>query len=406
VNAEEPSLLRRTLVAAAATRFGVFIVAFATTSLFGVAAAPWDWRFPRGAETFHGLLGRFFNPWAHWDGVWYIKIAQGGYADVGGSTAFFPLYPFLLRYAGYAFHGNLVITGIVLSLIFYAAAVVLLYRLVSLDYGPRVAYRTVLYLSVFPTAFFLQAIYTESLFLMLSVACIYWSRLGRWRLAGLAGLLAALSRSSGVLLLAPMVIIYYEARQWRLKDTDANAANLLMVPEGLLVWMTYLSLGFHRPLLFLEAQGQWRRAFALPHYAVWRGLVAALEALRQLLSGQVALLYWQAPSVSAVAPAALPNILAFATLTMAGALLFSGARRLPLAYSVYALLSIGFPLLYPSQSQPLLSLPRFALTTFPLFIALALVTERRPRLHVAVVVAFLVVLVWATARFATFGWVS
>ena len=66
--------------------------------------------------------------------------------------------------------------------------------------GAKSALWTVVFLSVFPTAFFFQAIYSESLFLLLSVACFLAARRGRWALAGAAGFLASLTRNTGLLL--------------------------------------------------------------------------------------------------------------------------------------------------------------------------------------------------------------
>ena len=108
--------------------------------------------------------------------VWYIKIATTGYADGDGSTAFFPLYPMLLRWLGVLFRGNLVSTGIVISLVCYAGCVWLLYRLAKEDFDDGVASRAVVYLAIGPMSFFLQAVYTESLFLFLSLACFVCAR--------------------------------------------------------------------------------------------------------------------------------------------------------------------------------------------------------------------------------------
>ena len=189
--------LTRALVAAVGSRVLIFAVAFAAAALIGVHGLPVGWRFPLRAEVFSGWLGSLFNPWAHWDGVWYIKIATSGYADADGSTAFFPLFPMLLRYVGVLLDGNLLITGIVISLLCYAGCVWLLYRLVRRDFDDELASRAVIYLAIGPLSFFLQAVYTESLFLLLSLACFVFAREGRWRLAGVMGLLATLTRSTG-----------------------------------------------------------------------------------------------------------------------------------------------------------------------------------------------------------------
>ena len=119
-----------------------------------------------------------------------------------------------------------------------------------------------------------------------------------------------------------------------LRRTDGHVVNLLLIPEGLLVWMTYLSLTFGKPLLFADAQAQWQRVFAAPNYAVARGIVAAVQGLRQMrlppvprpvLGGPAAgrrPTAWRPPTSSTSPSSAL-----------AGLLLCYGARRLPRAYS-------------------------------------------------------------------------
>ena len=370
------SPLRRALAVAVGSRLFIFAVAFAAAALIGAHGLPWNWRFPAGAEVFHGPLAHLLNPWANWDGVWYIKIAKSGYADADGSTAFFPLYPLLLRYVGVLFGGNLVVTGIAISLACYGGAVWLLDRLARADFGDAVAARAIVYLSIGPLSFFFQAVYTESLFLFLSLACFVCAREGRWRLAGLTGLLATLTRSTGVLLLVPMLVFYYEQRGWSLRRTDNKVINLLMIPEGLLVWMTYLSLAFGKPLLFAGAQAQWQRGFAAPNYSVARGVLAAAQGLRQLVAHQYLKLYWEVPRPSSAYSIATANLINLAFLVIAGLLLLYGARRLPAAYSLYALAALAYPLFFPSRYVPLMSYPRFTLTVFPLYIALALFTLR------------------------------
>ena len=182
--------LARAVAAAVGSRILIFAAAFFAVGLIGYQKLPIGWRFPARAEVFRGSLGHLLNPWAHWDGVWYIKIATTGYADGDGSTAFFPLYPMLLRWLGVLFRGNFVSTGIVISLVCYAGCVWLLYRLAKEDFDDGVASRAVVYLAIGPLSFFLQAVYTESLFLFLSLACFVCAREGRWRLAGFTGLLA------------------------------------------------------------------------------------------------------------------------------------------------------------------------------------------------------------------------
>ncbi len=387
-------------------RLFILFAGFAATYVFGIRDASWAVRFPERAEVFTGPLGHLLNPWAHWDGVWYIKIAAAGYADADGSTAFFPLYPLLIRWLGVVLGGNLLTSGIVISLVCFAASVWLLYRLVEADFGQKVAVRSVVYISLFPTAFFFQAVYTESIFLLLSLACFWWARQERWRLAGLAGLLAALTRSTGVLLLVPMAVFYYQRRGWRLRRTDAQVANLLMVAEGLLVWMTYLSVSFGKPLLFADVQQQWRRALLWPNFTIARGIEGGVQGLRQLLSGQYLDLYWQVLQPGDAYRVAIANLIGLAALVIALLCLFYAAKRLPPAYSLYGAAAALFPLFFPARYIPLLSYPRFMLVAFPLFVAMAAFTRDRPRAHAAVLVAMVLGSVALTAMFAVFAWVA
>jgi hypothetical protein len=400
------AMLWRVVAAAAVTRVVLAITAWLSTYAFKVQTSSFSLRYPRYAEAYQGFLGHLLNPWARWDGVWYIKIAHSGYASADGSTAFFPLYSVVLRYLSYVFDGNLVITGIIISLACYFAACVLLYKLVAIDFSPRVAYWSVMYISVFPTAFFFQAVYSESLFLLVSVACLYWARVGRWRLAGLAGLLATLTRSSGVLLFVPMAMLYYEQRDWQWRRTDAHVANLLVVPEGLLVWMAYLGLSFHQPWLFAEAQSVWKRGFALPTTALWHGVEAAVQGARQILSGQYVTVYWPVSRPADAYQVGFANLINLAALIIVALFLYYGARKLPRAYTVYGALALAFPLCFPAHYFPLYSMPRFALGAFPAFIAMAIWGERHPRAHIVVIALFALSMLVLTAKFAVFSWVS
>ena len=399
------SPLARVIIAATGTRLLVLGVAFATVAVVGIHGVPMSLRFPSGAETLSGWLGDLVNPWAHYDGVWFIRIASRGYASTDGSTAFFPLFPLMLKYLGMVL-GNLVVTGIVISTACYAVSVWLLYRIVSSDFDRETTSRAAVYLCVGSFSFFFQAVYTESLFLALTLACFVLAREHRWVLAGLVAALAALTRSTGVLLLIPMAIYYYESRDWSIRRTDRHAAGLILVPVGLLLWIAYLGLRFGKPLLFAESQGQWHRQLAAPNFTVARGVQAAAGGLLQLLSMQSERLFWNAQTHRGSFDLAVTNIVALGCFTIAGLLLWYGARRLPRAYWWFALASLAYPLCFPSSFSPLKSYPRLALVVFPLYVCLALFPRCRPRLHRAAVVAGLILLVVFTAKFALFSWVA
>ena len=153
------------------------------------------------------LANAFAAPLARWDSVWYLTIAKSGYAADIHRLAFFPLYPWLIRVVAVVTRSDLV-AGVLISLVAFAVALGLLQRLVRLDFSEEVARTTVMLVAFCPMAMFFSAVYTEALFLALSVASIYSARRERWLAAGALGALAALSRNGGIALLLPLAMLY------------------------------------------------------------------------------------------------------------------------------------------------------------------------------------------------------
>jgi hypothetical protein len=147
-----------------------------------------------------------FTAWERHDALWFLRIAADGYRADDGSGAFFPLYPLLTRAVGTALGGHWLLGAYVVSNVALVVALTVLYRLTERELSDLAARRTVLYLAVFPTAFFLYAPYTESLFLALVLGSLYAARRSAWLLAGGLGALAALTRSTGLLLVLPLVV--------------------------------------------------------------------------------------------------------------------------------------------------------------------------------------------------------
>ena len=428
---------RRAFLAAAGTRVFLIAVALVTTFTVGLRARPVFMRDPAHIEVFTGFARRLLEPWANWDGVWFIRIAAAGYHSHAFSQAFFPLYPLAVRAVAPLAGDFYVVAGVVVSLTCYAAAMVLLYRLALLECGSRVALWSVVFISVFPTAFFFQAVYSESMFLLLTLLSFSAGRRGRWWLAGVAGLLAALTRSSGLLLLLPLALMWWEQRRGarvRLPGGPAEAAAslagsaspagaasnsvarhasrsptvlslgwLLLVPAGLGLYMAYLWRAFSDPFLFSAVQGFWGRRSSSPPAAIWDGAVAAYDGVRWLvLHGVGAVLSGPHTVSGGLQSDVIANPLEFLALLAAVVLVVVCWRRLPAAYTLYGLAALLFPLLYPTTARPLDSLPRFLAVVFPLFIALAAGVVERPVWRWTVVALFGSLLVLATVLFASF----
>jgi hypothetical protein len=362
------------------------------------AAAAAAWGLSARADAFDpGHVTRPFGPvgdalvapLARWDSVWYLAIANDGYAPGDARrAAFFPLYPLLVRAAG-AVVGSPLVAGALVSLACFALALVLLHRLTELEIGTRAAGPAVWALALFPGAVFFSAVYSEALYLALSVGCVYAARTGRWAWAGTAGALAAATRSAGVLLIVPLALLWLaQTRGHRVRPGDA--AWIAVVPLGLVAYGASLALWGSDPLAPLHAQEVWFREFAGPFLGTWDGAVAAWRGIHDLGD-----------------PGARADVVLFGFLLAAVPAVAGVLRRLPAAYGAYVVCALALPLSYPVGPQPLMSLPRFLAVLFPLFMWLGLWLAEGGRLRrAAVLVPSAAGLVAVTAVFATWHWIA
>jgi hypothetical protein len=383
---------------------------------------------PPGLTSGFGWLGdRLAAPGARWDSAWYLSIAQHGYegfvhgAPQSSRGAFFPLYPALIGLFG-RLGAPLVPVGLLVSGGAFAVALYGLHRLTALEAPAPLrsdaARLSVLALAFFPMSFFFSAVYSESLFLALSIGAFWSARHGRFVVAcALAGCASA-TRNAGVVLLLPIALLYlYGPREDRPPDRpdagrlqpryrlrrDAFAAAL--VPLGVAVFMAYLAATGGDALLPFHAETVWKREFVGPIHTVWTASAAAFEGVRQVVSGQTAHRYFAAghgnPLISAQHNV-VDWLFAVAALVGAAGVL----RRLPLAYGAYIVAALAMPLSYPVHYEPLMSLPRFAVVLFPLFMWAGIALARRPRVRAPALVASAALLALFVAQFATWHWVA
>jgi hypothetical protein len=348
-------------------------------------------------------LGSFTDIWARWDSVFFLRIAEHGYDSLTRSAAaFFPLYPAFVGFLGRVFFGHYVLAGIVVSLAAGLAAFVLLYRLAEPRLGAEGARRTVLYLALFPMALFLQAVYSESLYLVLCVGAFFLAERGRFLPAGIAAGLALLTRPVGIALLPALGLL-----AWRSRDSRGALARLAAAPALFAVYPLLLWRERGDPWEFLHAQGIWTRHLspAGPLGGIWDGLRAGWAGIQQLASGSHTHAYWTAVEGTDPMRAAAINLECLAALVLFTALTVVAWRRFGAPYGLFAALSLAIPLSYPSERWPLLSLPRFGLVVFPLFMALAAIGGR-PRVHIAIVSISSLFLGVAVTQWALWQWVA
>jgi hypothetical protein len=344
-----------------------------------------------------GLL----NYWAHWDGAWYSEVATEGYAPrAPESTAFFPLYPMLIG-LGTNIFGGPAMWGILISLASTLFTLYFLYRISEKLFDERAAKYATLAMAFFPTAFFLNAVYTEAPFLALTTGAVWAAMVRRdLLLAGILASLAAATRNLGILLLIPLA---YE--WWRNREEFGGMrglAPLALVPVGVSVYTAYLWVRFGDPLVSARQQGEyWGRTLTNPITTYENAAATAAEGAGRWLDPVPLFLGESAgPSLEA------SNTLSLVFLVLVIAAVWVAFFVLPPGLSVYTAIITLLPVLTPSPSFPLMSMPRFALGAFPIFLVLGFLLSRS-KAGSAIWFAICIPLgVALTALFVTWRWVA
>ncbi len=301
------------------------------------------------------------NLLARWDTYWYYSIATEGYHwDASRfqheNVVFFPLYPLLMRWIGNAIGGHPLAGGLIVSLASFAGAIVLLYRLAAEELGRQYAGPVLLLVATYPFALFYSAVYTESLFLFLTVGAFYAMRRRRFAAAALFGLAAGLTRPNGLWLSFPLLWMAFDRRAETLPGRRRTAVVAALAPmAGAAAYSLYLLVRFGDALAWMRGQSAW-------------GLPLALR-----IGAHDGIVFTRAPSefYTDVMTWAF-NIVAFG---WAAASIKPIYRRFGAPYALWVGLNIVPPLL----THLFMSLGRFTAILFPLFWLLA-TTLPRPRL--------------------------
>nr|BBH92681.1 hypothetical protein KTA_08800 [Thermogemmatispora argillosa] len=318
--------------------------------------------------------------WKRWDAIHYVEIAQFGYRSPFDS-AFFPLFPLLIRICAHIVgnHGYFIF-GVIISNLALLGSLFTLYQLASEALGEQVSRRTLLYLCIFPTAFFFFTAYNESLFLLLVTSCFLALRRRRWWLAGLLGMLAALTRSPGILLVLPYLWeawatrtslgLFPERGEWR--AFILRVLPVVLIPLGTGLYCLYCWHLFHSPFSFAAVQYRWAHRTVWPWEGIWKALVE---------------LFWLQPAGSLFSVHLVLDLSATLGFIVLAVL---GWRRLRFSYTLWIAALLLLYLIEPSINQPdsLISNQRFVLEMFPGFMTLAALACEHPRLHQAITLIF------------------
>lgn len=317
-------------------------------------------KFLGGGPTNYQLSPELFA-WANFDGEHYLSISIIGYR--GLEQAFFPVYPSLISFFAEPLSKDIfsslmysTLVGIIISNIALIFALLLLFELILLDFSRKIAYLTIISILIFPTSFYLGAVYSESIFLLLAVGSFYAARKKKWWLAGILGGLSSATRIFGIILLPALII-----ECWQQKASRKQFLWLMLIPVGLLSYMAYQWATVGDPIAFYRLQ----KIVGEQHQS-------GITLLPQVLFRYVKMLV----AVDINNPIYQTILLEFIT-GIAFFLLpiYGYFKKIRVSYLFFAL----FGFLTPTIQGSLSSVPRYILVFFPSFIALAILINGFPK---------------------------
>lgn len=359
-------------------------------ALFAGSSLPEGYNSNGGYTEAYELEG-FWSLWMRWDTEWYVEVAQEGYdyiPNTSSEVGYFPVYPLLMRWLAPLF-GNPIASGMVISSVSLIVALLLLYRIALQDTERKaVARRTVLYIMLYPAALFFIAPYTESLFLLLSLASVWAARKQQWIWAVAFGAIASATRVQGFLLIALVGMEWLNTHGWYIRrENDKNYPSLLsvlnnhwqtgllvaLIPSGLIAYMAFQWVEFGTPFAFVNSHTTIASDLGnIPFVGVIFGEIAWT---------------WRGENPD---PWIVP--LGLSALIFALATLKTMWHKLPESYVVY----IALMILVPMWTGPMYSMTRFVGVMFPVFMVWAIWGARRKLIHLTYITIALLLLCLAT----------
>jgi hypothetical protein len=291
-----------------------------------------------------------------WDSYWFQQIALHGYAE-DADAAFFPAYPFAIRATMLVLPVGSLGAALLVSNACFLGALIVLYALTSREFGVQSARRTVVLMAVFPTSFFFLAPYSESLFLLAVLLSFWWIRSGRWERGAGAGVVAALTRSFGALLVPALLV-----EAWGVSG-DGRKRRMVLACTPMLGLFAYAAYWFVRSgdaLRPIHAQGAWMRSTSFFGFTLGWAVLFALRGITQLphLRG-----LYRTMDLVLTMLLIIPVIVRW--------------RSMALTYVVYVACVILTTLSYAPPGRPLVSDPRLFLILFPSFWAMSSLLGKR-----------------------------
>jgi len=211
-----------------------------------------------------------------YDSQHYINIAKYGYNNYdaypkiqgqnyvkGAEAAFFPLYPMLIRmlfFIGIEAH----VAGFIISNICFFFILFFLKKFL-IQNGIKV--NMPLYIVAFyPLSMYFSAVYTESLFILLTIMCFYFAHNKKWWAAGITSFFASLARNAGIFLSAFLFFEYLHSINFKIKNIKKEILTAGFPVLGLSSFLFFEQIKYNDFLKFyhvnfLECFGRERTTF-------------------------------------------------------------------------------------------------------------------------------------------------
>ena len=402
-----PPLLKQALTLTLIWRICLFCLALSASFFFKYAPT-----FPYSAELLRTGLEPWLFSWANFDGVHYLRIITKGYESAALIQAFFPAFPLVIKLLLVVLQIKVsqltvIIAALLVNFGLVSALLVLLFMLVQIDYSETVARNSLVVLLLFPTSFFLAAVYSEALFLFVVLGAFLAVRKERWWWALPLIAIASATRVVGVLLLPALLVelwlqatkshtlidVLRRATHWQ-QDLQHLLSKYwkpilgitLASVTGIGAYMLYLQQTFGDPLFFYHVQAEFgggrQESLILYPQVLWR-------SIKILLNSDLNIRYFT-------------SVLEF----LAGAVglvgLLLALKKVRLSYVVFSLAAFIVPTLTGTFS----SMPRYILICFALLIWVALQLEHYPRLKIPIAIISGIVLSVSTILFIQGYWVA
>ncbi len=361
-------------------------------------------------------LSALASAWLQWDAKWYVQIAQAGYFS-DQSAGFFPLYPLLIHLVGMALGGHYLMSALLISNLGALGVFIGLALLAAHEFGSaRTPSYAVTMLAAYPLAFFLAAPYSEGLFIALAAFALYGARTSRWRVAAACAFFAALTRPTGIILLAPLVWEYGRQRGWWANWRSAGSWRIRLgaafalkswrqrgglldglfilgaVPMAVALYMLFLGVRFGDPLHYVHAQQRYWSHVG-PGAPTTTSVVAPAGTAAPLAFLTPS--YDQARALVDLAPLAIFLILAFIL-----------ARRQPVMYTLYmaGLFTLILASWRPDRLGNFVAAGRYLCAALPIFFWLGRWSETRPWLFMLLTSAGFLLQATLATVFLSGGW--